>query len=147
MLHALCPMLKTCKPNKRKIALLIVYVGFLFATSLVPMDRPIEGFEFVISIKPTVQNLLHIPVYTLLAILWLQVFQPYEISVSKKLVLAIVLSSLIGIMTELIQTTVPGRYPSLFDTTLNVLGSGLGIVLYYKLHRTSDSFIRRLVCE
>jgi len=140
-------MLKTCKPNKRKIALLIVYVGFLFATSLVPMDRPIEGFEFVISIKPTVQNLLHIPVYTLLAILWLQVFQPYEISVSKKLVLAIVLSSLIGIMTELIQTTVPGRYPSLFDTTLNVLGSGLGIVLYFRLYHTSDSFIRRLVCE
>ena len=140
-------MLKNCKPNKRKIALLIVYVGFLFATSLVPMDRPIEGFEFVISIKPTVQNLLHIPVYTLLAILWLQVFQPYEISVSKKLVLAIVLSSLIGIMTELIQTTVPGRYPSLFDTTLNVLGSGLGIVLYFRLYHTSDSFIRRLVCE
>jgi glycopeptide antibiotics resistance protein len=140
-------MLKTCKPNKRKIGLLIVYVGFLFATSLVPMDRPIEGLEFVISIKPTVQNLLHIPVYTLLAILWLQVFQPYEMSMSKKLVLAIVLSSLIGILTECIQIAVPGRYPSLLDTTFNVMGSGLGIVLYYRLYHTSDSLIRRLVCQ
>ena len=111
------------------------------------MDRPIEGLEFVISIKPTVQNLLHIPVYTLLAILWLQVLQPYEISASKKLVLAIVLSSLIGILTEFIQIAVPGRYPSLLDTTFNVMGSGLGIVLYYRLYHASDSFIRRLVCQ
>ena len=111
------------------------------------MDRPIEGLEFVFAIKPTLQNLLHIPLYMVLAVLWLQVFQPYEMAGRRKLVLVFLLSSLIGILTELIQTTVPGRYPSLLDTTFNVLGSGLGIVLYCKLHRTSDSFIRRLVCE
>lgn len=140
-------MIAKSQPSKLKIALLIVYVGFLFAASLIPMDRPIEGFEFIILMKPTVQNLLHIPVYTLLAILWLQVFQPYEISVSKKLVLATVLSSLIGIVTELIQTTVPGRYPSSLDITFNMLGSILGVVIYNKLEHSGDSFIRRMVCE
>jgi glycopeptide antibiotics resistance protein len=140
-------MLKTCKPNKRKIGLLIVYVGFLFATSLVPMDRPIEGLGFIFAIEPTLQNLLHIPVYMVLAILWLQVLQPREMPGRRKVVLVFLLSSLIGILTELIQTTVPGRYPSLLDAAFNVLGSGLGIVLYYRLYQTSDSFIRRLVCE
>jgi glycopeptide antibiotics resistance protein len=134
-------------PNKPKIALLIVYVGFLVATSLVPMDRPIEGLEFVFAIKPTFQNLLHIPVFMVLAILWLQVFQPYEMSVSKKLVLAMVLSSFIGIVTELIQTTVPGRYPSSLDVTFNILGSIFGVVLYCKLERGGDSFLRKMVCQ
>ena len=134
-------------PNKPKIALLIVYVGFLVATSLVPMDRPIEGLEFVFAIKPTFQNLLHIPVFMVLAILWLQVFQPYEMSVSKKLVLAIVLSSSIGILTECIQMAVPGRYPSALDATFNILGSIVGVALYHKLDRSRDSIVRRLVCE
>jgi glycopeptide antibiotics resistance protein len=135
------------KPSKLKIFVLTLYILFLFATSLIPMDREIEGLEFIFAIEPTLQNLLHIPVYMVLSILWLQVLQPHEMSGRRKVVLVFLLSSLIGIVTELVQTTVPGRYPSLLDTTFNFLGSILGIVLYYRLYRTNDSFIRRLVCE
>ena len=147
MLYALCSLQMKCKPNKPKIFLLTFFILFLFATSLIPMDREIEGLGFIFAMEPTLQNLLHIPVYMVLGILWLQVLQPHRMSGRKKLVLVFLLSSLIGIVTELIQTTVPGRYPSLIDTTFNVMGSGLGIVLYYRLYHTSDSFIRRLVCQ
>jgi len=140
-------MVAKCKPSKPKIFLLTFYILFLFGISLIPMDRPIEGLGFIFAIEPTTQNLLHIPVYMVLAILWLQVLQPHEMAGRRKVVLVFLLSSLIGIVTELIQTSVPGRYPSLLDTTFNVMGSGLGIVLYYRLYHTSDSFIRRLVCE
>lgn len=142
----LTPVIAKSKPSKLKISVLTVYIFFLFAASLVPMDRGIEGFEFLFVIKPAFQNLLHIPVYMVLAILWLQVFQPYEISASKKLAFAMVLSSFIGIMTECIQMAVPGRFPSSLDVTFNILGSFVGVALYHKLDRSRDSIVRRLVC-
>jgi len=136
-----------CKPSKRKIALLITYVVFLFATSLVPMDRPIEGLEFVFAIKPTLQNLLHIPLYMVLAILCLQVLQPYALPGRTKVIMAIVLPSLIGILNELTQIAVPGRYLSSLDAICNVIGSILGAVLYYRLERSGDNIVRRMICE
>ena len=140
-------MIDTCKPSKLKILLLTFYILFLFGISLIPMDRPIEGLGFIFAIEPTTKNLLHIPVYMLLAILWLQVLQPHEMSGRSKIVLVFLLSSLIGILTEVIQTKVPGRYPSALDATSNILGSIFGIALYYKLERSGDSIVRRLVCE
>ena len=140
-------MPKACKPSKRKISLLLVYILFLLGTSLVPMDREIDGLQFLLALKPVVQNLLHIPLFMLLSILLLQVLQNYKPLSWSRIILALILSCFIGIFNEYIQLFVPGRYPSIIDMGFNTLGAMLGIALYAKLERSGESLIRRLVCE
>jgi VanZ family protein len=111
------------------------------------MKEEAGPIEIVSSIRPELQNLLHIPMFSVLAILWLQALQLHAISVRKKLTLAFLLSSLIGVLNEFIQIAVPGRYPSSLDVIFNTLGSLVGVFLYYWLLHRSDSFVRRLVCE
>ena len=45
-------MPKACKPSKRKISFLLFYILFLLGTSLVPMDREIDGLQFLLALKP-----------------------------------------------------------------------------------------------
>ena len=134
------------KQRGRRIALLALYVSLLFASSLVPMDQKMAGLGLVLEIRPGVQNLLHIPAYMLLAILWFQVLHRYSISLRRQIILSLLLSSLIGVLNEFIQLAVPGRYSSLTDVVLNSVGIILGTVLYCKLQGAGDSFARRLVC-
>ena len=140
-------MPKACKPSKRKISLLLVYILFLLGTSLVPMDRKIEGLQFLLALKPALQNLLHIPLFMLLSILWLQVLQNYKPLLRSRIILALILSCFIGVFNEYIQIFIPGRYPSIIDMGFNTLGAMLGIALYAKLERSGESLIRSLVCE
>ena len=140
-------MPKACKPSKRKISLLLVYILFLLVTSLVPMDREIVGLLFLLALKPALQNLLHIPLFMLLSILLLQVLQNNKPLLRSRILLSLILSCFIGIFNEYIQIFVPGRYPSIIDMGFNTLGAILGIALYAKLERSGESLIRRLVCE
>ena len=111
------------------------------------MDREMRGFEFLFALKPLVQNLLHIPLFMLLAILWLQVLQGYGLLSRSRIILTLILSCFIGILNELIQIAVPGRYPSPIDMGLNVVGAIFGVILYHKVERGGDGLIRRLVCQ
>ena len=140
-------MISDCKPSKLKFTLLILYIVFLFGTSLVPMDRQIEGLQFLLALKPALQNLLHIPLFMVLSILWIQVLQNYKPLLRSRIILALILSCFIGIFNEYIQIFVPGRYPSIIDMGFNMLGAMLGIALYAKLERSGESVIRRLLCE
>ena len=128
-----------CGQIKRRIIHLILYIIFLFATSMVPMDQRVEGFRFVFAIRPTVQNLLHIPLFTALSILWLRALQSYGRAAWESVFLTLLLSSFVGVLNEFIQIVVPGRYPSLVDTIMNVLGSILGIVLYQVVRNEQQS--------
>ena len=140
-------MIAKCNPSKRKIGLLTFYIIFLFATSLIPMDREIGGLEFLFALKPAIQNVLHIPLFMLLSILWLQVLQGFDLIPWQRLAIALTVSGLIGIMNEFIQILVPGRYPSIMDATFNLLGTIIGIVVFYRIARANDGFIKRMVCE
>jgi VanZ family protein len=111
------------------------------------MDREIDSLQFILALKPVLQNLLHIPLFMLLSILLLQVLQDYKPLSRSRIILALILSCFIGIFNEYIQIFVPGRYPSIIDMGFNTLGAMLGIALYAKLERSGESLIRRLVCE
>ena len=54
-----------------KIFVVLIYMFLLLTSSAIPMDREIQGLQFVIDLKPTIQNLLHIPAYIVLAVLLL----------------------------------------------------------------------------
>jgi len=84
-------------------------------------------------LKPIISNLLHIPAYGLLFILW---YRYLSNKTSRVLFYSFVITLAIGILNELYQFLIPNRYPSIMDMMLNIVGAGLGFVivrnLYYK---------------
>lgn len=130
-----------------KIVVVLIYMFLLLASSAIPMDRQIKGLQFVIDIKPTIQNLLHIPAYIVLAILFLQIFQNYQIGDWRRNVLVLLGAGLVGILSEIIQIAVPGRYGSIADIGLNFIGTIAGILIYNRVEKTKLGLIKRIVRE
>ena len=139
--------METCRPSNIKIAFVVSYTLLLLASSLIPMHRDIKGLQFLIDLKPTVQNLLHIPMYVVLAILFLQILQNFQIEGWKGNILVFLGSGFFGIINEIIQIVVPGRYAGLTDIGLNLLGTIVGIVIYNFVGKIKPGLIRRIVCE
>ena len=139
--------METCRPSNMKIALVFSYMLVLLASSLIPMDRDIQGLQFIIDLKPTVQNLLHIPMYVVLALLFLQILQNYQIEGWKVNVLVFLGAGFFGIINEIIQIIIPGRYGGLTDIGLNLIGAIIGILIYSIVGKIRPGLIRRIVCE
>ena len=85
------------------------------------------------SVSPTIQNVLHIPVYGLLALLWIFTLRTHGFNEYKNVWAAILLSSAYGGLMEFYQTWVPGRVPSTTDFFVNVAG----ILLFVWIYRAS----------
>ena len=134
----------TCRPSALKIILTSIYMLLLLTSSVIPMDKQIKGFQFVIDLKPTIQNLLHIPIYMVLAIFFLQILQNYQIEGWRRNLLVLLGSGLIGILSEIIQIAVPGRYGGLSDIGLNFIGTITGIFIYSFVEKTKPGLIRQL---
>ena len=139
--------METCRPSNIKIALVLTYMLLLLASSLIPMDRDVKGLQFIIDLKPTIQNLLHIPMYIVLAILFLQILQNYQIGGWKANILVFLGSGCFGIINEIIQIVVPGRYGGLTDIGLNLSGAIVGLLIYNFVGKIKPGLIRRVICE
>ena len=137
----------TCRPSGKKIVILWFYMLLILSTSLIPMDREIEGFGIIMEITPFVQNLLHAPVFALLSVLWLQIMNVYQIRNRRKFILVFIIGVGFGLLNELIQGMVPGRYPSIFDMGINVVGVVMGMWLFRWIENSESNPIRRFVCE
>ncbi len=133
----------SCRSPKRKVLLVAFYMLMILATSLIPMDREIDGLNFIINIKPGTQNFLHIPVYALLAILWHRLFYQYQTDRFKSLYLALIIAIGFGIINEWIQFFIPGRYLSLADMVFNTIGVICGILIYRIIKKREFKFIRQ----
>jgi len=136
-----------CVPSKPKTFALIVCLLMIFSTSLISADLDTMGFEFLLEMKAHLFNLIHIPLFMVLAIIWLQIVRPYSLSAWKKISSALLFSIFISIVYELIQMAIPGRSASSIDIGYNLLGVLVGIFAYYKLERAKPSLMRRLVCQ
>jgi hypothetical protein len=148
--NILCQIIRimgACRPSNIKIFVVLIYMFLLLASSAIPMEREIRGLQFVIDLKPTIQNLLHIPAYTVLAILLLQIFQNSHIADWKRNALVLLGAGLIGILSEIIQIAVPGRYGGMADIGLNFIGTIAGILIYNFIEKAKPGLIRRIVCE
>ena len=128
--------MRTSKPNKHKIGLLVGYMMLILMTSLIPMDREIQGLNFIIGLKPTIQNLLHIPAYAILSILCIGLLKSCKIRRSTRIWLVIVSVVGFGVLNESVQMVVPGRYAGVMDMGLNTIGALAGILLYPILDRS-----------
>jgi len=96
-------------------------------------DRPSLLF-----LHPSLQNLLHLPEYAILSWLWCRAlswnpgrsWRPVAVS-------ALSICAAYAACEELYQLAIPERYASWTDLTLDILGAGLGVVLFCLLRRRS----------
>ena len=137
----------TCSPSLRKMILLILYSLLILGGSLIPMDGSSKTFAIFMDLKPMLQNLLHIPVFALLAILLLQVLDGYGIQGIRKWLTTLTSILIFGILNEMIQLAVPGRYPGLLDILLNSFGTMVGFALYFYFEKRHHTLFHRLVCK
>lgn len=119
--------MKNLKPYFLPISLMLL----IFIESSVPMDGGPNDIAFLTSLNPTIQNLLHIPLYGVLAFLWSRAFLKNGFSYKKIFLLALFITISYGCLDELHQTFVPGRYGGLVDIFLDSLGAFFGILVFF----------------
>lgn len=98
--------------------------------SSIPMDGSPGTIELLMNFNPVVHNLLHIPVYSALAVLWMMYFNTLRISRIVVIVVSILITVLFGFADEVHQSYVPGRYGGLTDFCLNTIGACFGLMLF-----------------
>lgn len=113
----------------------LAFVGIVVGLSIAPgAERTGDSlFAWLVANTATpVQKAMHVGVYAMLAMLWVWTLQAVE-SLSTRYVLTFALSMILGIALEWYQTTVPGRYGTLTDVLLNILGIIAGLVAAFFL--------------
>jgi VanZ family protein len=118
------------KKNKN-LLLAVAYLLLLFMTSILPMDWDMPKSRFIHTIVTVLTNLCHIPMFAILAFIWLQVLTYYQLKTFDKLAIVLTVSLILGIVYEIIQIAIPGRYSSIIDIGLNFIGVFLGISVYF----------------
>jgi VanZ family protein len=120
----------------------LIYMLVLFIISSTPGEEAPLRDTSILNIKIT--NILHIPAFTVLFILWFEALKGQQLAKGSCYVYAFAISILFGLFLEFYQVFVPGRYPSLVDILLNVLGVGIGIIIIkWSTQNTKDFSIIR----
>ena len=108
----------------------IGYMLMVFMLSSIPMDRQIEGLNFLINLDSDIQNLLHVPLFGCLSVLWIKALERYNIRYSKIVFWTLTITILFGMFDEVHQYFVPGRFASFMDMLLDIMGSLFGVAAY-----------------
>jgi VanZ family protein len=109
----------------------------MLLTSLIPMKYPKGASPFWTKMDPSLQNLLHIPMFTIFVFICSQTCK--DVSWCKDRMLWVISGTAIflSVVMESLQIVVPGRYPSSTDILLNIFGSAMGcLFLVYNQKRT-----------
>lgn len=114
------------------------YLVLMLITALIPMAADSPTPDFLLRLDPGIQNLLHIPLFTLL--IWI-LFGVYGLDFSRKMLVPITLATAAaiayGMLLEILQVFVPGRYASFDDALFNILGVAIGLLGWFFLMRAS----------
>lgn len=103
----------------------LIYMVLIFEISSMPGNHgDMGGFELL---GPGLCNLMHLPEYALLFILWFRFFKMRQFPGSTFYTFAVTIAY--GVIDELHQSFVPGRYSSPLDLLLDALGAILGFTI------------------
>lgn len=115
----------------------LTWMLVIFALSSVP-GRPLPGesdvYGLFVWIPPNLQNLLHVPVFGLLAWLWQQALLGRGFRFWPASLAALVLTVGYGVLDEWHQSFVFGRYASSTDVALDTAGAVAAILLVRLMH-------------
>lgn len=106
------------------------FIAILVALSISPGTEKDQDsvFGWIVVHTPTpVQKVMHVAMYSVLAILCLWTLEPVESAITR-FVLAFSLAVTLGAALEWYQTHVPGRFGTLMDSLLNFCGALLGLL-------------------
>ncbi len=131
--------------NKYFILLPLLYMFMIFIMSSIPGNYEIIDHRFQIILNPTLQNFLHIPLFGFLAMLLIITFKRYSLKEGTCIGLSFVISMSYGVFDEVHQYFVPGRYLSLTDIYLNLLGVLVGMGVYKFISIKNISVFRHSV--
>jgi len=101
----------------------------IFGLSSIP-DYGSRNSQFLYFISPSIQNLLHIPEFGILAYLWMLALNKNKNSLLRPGLWTMGISVSYGFLDEIHQLFVPGRYASFGDIIFNILGIIVGIMIY-----------------
>lgn len=123
--------------ERRRWLILISYAALLLVASILPDTRQTgDPFQNLLTfISPTLQNALHIPAYGLLAWLICEAANRRGSSPNLSMIAGMATAMSYGMLMEVIQIWVPGRYPSAMDIAFNALGAGIGSWIWKKSAR------------
>ena len=130
------------------LALTVCYKAGIYWLSSIPgnIDPEEAGIYWIISwTPPALQNLLHIPLFGILAWLWYQTLHAWNIRHATALTITFLLGAAFGVFDEWHQLHVPGRYASFTDIALNCVGIILALwwIHYWKRRSTHSKTGRR----
>lgn len=128
----------------------VLFMGVIFILSSIPIDAILDWVKYrfsgIMTLRLEVQNLLHIriiyeeiqnylhvPFFIFLAFLWMKSFDKRNISFMKSSIYTALITFSFGGFDEFSQVFFAGRIASVFDLSLNILGSLLGIGIYHFL--------------
>ncbi|MFQ5560907.1 MAG: VanZ family protein [Nitrospinota bacterium] len=115
-----------------RLTWLTVSLGYMVVLFIISSFPDTAGSENILSSFPSVfQNMLHIPAFSVLTFLWFRVLKEYHYRDRNALSSAAGLAVLYGAGLELYQASVPGRFPSVIDLVLNLVGVVLFVSIYY----------------
>ncbi len=100
-------------------------MGLIFILSSIP-GHAYEPF----AISSIIANLLHIPLFGLLAFLWIKAFDNKKVYINKAIIYTIIITIVYAAFDEFHQSFVPGREMSLGDFAMDTLGCIAAIYLY-----------------
>ena len=98
-------------------------------------DIPEQGKTVWEKIRSVITNLMHVPMYGALTLVSLHYFECIRFSRPLNAVVTALVVMSLGILIEVLQVYVPGRYGGFFDIGLNAVGMVGGMVLFFNLFR------------
>lgn len=103
-------------------------MGMIFILSSIPGKVDNESLKFLTELDPNFQNLLHIPLFGLLQVLWLRSFWKRGRNDWRAVLTCLAISLGYGIIDECHQFFIPGRFASVLDLGLNLVGVLIGTI-------------------
>jgi VanZ family protein len=90
-------------------------------------------------------KVLHFAAYALLGVLFLRAFKTTRIKHNLKLIimLSVLFSALYGISDEIHQSFVPYRTADAMDAVADILGSAVGVYLFFKIKTGKNAKITK----
>jgi len=110
--------------NRKVVIHSILYMGFIFILSSIP------DTDDKIYISVTLQNLLHTPLFGILAFLWMRAFWYNKFNIRDAIKYTLIITIAYSVFDEFHQYFVPGRQASIIDVGLDLIGCIAGTFIY-----------------
>jgi len=116
----------------------LLYMGVIFLLSSISGDATLKNVDpLTATLKTTLYNGAHIPLFALLAWLWCWSLAGWNITLNRRLMIAFCLTAIYGGIDEWHQSFTPGRDTSFLDVMLDMLGAYIAVLFYRGQLRTA----------